>query len=197
MDEPLLPLLALLDSGAECDSLDHQHFVQTGVKLELLEDLITALALNGSLLAKMLLIPPWFWVNHAYAEFQWITNQNLPNTFYTELDDHLPGRMTLFRQKVCKTGKTTEAVAESLRIHNEQELHDIDTRRTAVLHVLPVHLCKEVLIFQNLHNSKEQKVVCSIFNGADAESRMVEIEESWRISMDFHDIWFIYKVSRE
>ncbi|XP_036951279.1 uncharacterized protein LOC119018048 isoform X1 [Acanthopagrus latus] len=206
MDEPLLPLLALLDSGAECDSLDHQHFVQTGVKLELLEDLITALALNGSLLAKMLLIPPWFWVNHAYAEFQWITNQNLPNTFYTELDDHLPGRMTLFRQKVCKTGKTTEAVAESLRIHNEQELHDIDTRRTAVLHVLPVHLCKEVLIFQNLHigtvpahwfrvlmtptlcssgeesqtaNSKEQKVVCSIFNGADAESRMVEIEESW------------------
>ena len=53
MDEPLLPLLALLDSGAECDSLDHQHFVQTGVKLELLEDLITALALNGSLLAKV------------------------------------------------------------------------------------------------------------------------------------------------
>ena len=28
-------------------------------------------------------------------------------------------------------------------------------------------------------DSKEQKVVCSIFNGADAESRMVEIEESW------------------
>uniref|UniRef100_A0A8C2WLS6 Uncharacterized protein n=1 Tax=Cyclopterus lumpus TaxID=8103 RepID=A0A8C2WLS6_CYCLU len=43
-----------------------------------------------------------------YAEFQCITNQNLPNTFYAELDRHLPRLMTLFRQKASKTGKTAD-----------------------------------------------------------------------------------------
>ena len=32
-----------------------------------------------------------------YAEFQWITNQNPPSTFYAEHDHHLPRLMTLFR----------------------------------------------------------------------------------------------------
>ncbi|CAI5669811.1 unnamed protein product [Oreochromis niloticus] len=40
-----------------------------------------------------------------YAEFQRITNQNLPNTFYAELDRHLPRLMTLFRQKASKLGR--------------------------------------------------------------------------------------------
>ncbi|KAL1252218.1 hypothetical protein QQF64_020014 [Cirrhinus molitorella] len=40
------------------------------------------------------------------SEFQRITNQNLPNTFYSELDRHLPRLMTLFRQKASRTGKT-------------------------------------------------------------------------------------------
>ncbi|KAK9523443.1 hypothetical protein VZT92_018385 [Zoarces viviparus] len=79
-----------------------------------------------------------------YAEFQRITNQNLPNTFYAELDRHLPRLMTLFRQKASKTGKTADALAEILKIHDEQEIHDIHTKRTTVLHALPVYLQEDV-----------------------------------------------------
>lgn len=53
MDGLLLPLLTLLESGVEGNFFDHQLAVQAGVKLELLEDLITAVALNASLLAKV------------------------------------------------------------------------------------------------------------------------------------------------
>ncbi|KAM8769735.1 sterile alpha motif domain-containing protein 3-like isoform 1-T3 [Acanthopagrus schlegelii] len=79
-----------------------------------------------------------------YAEFQRITNQNLPNTFYAELDRHLPRLMTLFRQKASKTGKTADVLAEILKIHDEQEMHDIHTKRTTVLHALPVYLREDV-----------------------------------------------------
>ncbi|KAL3974909.1 hypothetical protein ACER0C_023535 [Sarotherodon galilaeus] len=79
-----------------------------------------------------------------YAEFQRITNQNLPNTFYAELDRHLPRLMTLFRQKASKTGKTADALAEILRIHDEQDSHDIHTKRTTVPHALPVYLREDV-----------------------------------------------------
>ncbi|KAE8277811.1 hypothetical protein D5F01_LYC24159 [Larimichthys crocea] len=79
-----------------------------------------------------------------YAEFQRITNQNLPNTFYAEFDWHLPRLVTLFRQKASKTGKTADALAEILKIHDEQELHDIHTKRTTVLHTLPVYLREDV-----------------------------------------------------
>lgn len=54
------------------------------------------------------------------AEFQRITNQNLPNTFYTELDHHIPRLMALFRQKAYKTGKTADALVEILKIHDAQ-----------------------------------------------------------------------------
>ncbi|XP_062341549.1 uncharacterized protein LOC134039601 [Osmerus eperlanus] len=82
--------------------------------------------------------------SEVYAEFQRITNQNLPNTFYTELDRHLPRLMTLFRQKASKTGKTADALAEMFKVHDAQELHDIHTTRTTVLHALPVYLREEV-----------------------------------------------------
>ncbi|KAJ3615271.1 hypothetical protein NHX12_018839, partial [Muraenolepis orangiensis] len=79
-----------------------------------------------------------------YAEFQMVTNRNLPNTFYAELDRHIRRLMTLFRQKATKTGTTAVALADILRIHDEQEIHDIHTRRTTVLHALPVYLNEEV-----------------------------------------------------
>ncbi|KAJ4921968.1 hypothetical protein JOQ06_027784 [Pogonophryne albipinna] len=75
-----------------------------------------------------------------YAEFQRITNQNLLNTFYAAFDRHLPRLMAIFRQKASKSGKTAEALAEILKIHDEQELHDINTRCTSVIHALPVYL---------------------------------------------------------
>ncbi|KAJ0066598.1 hypothetical protein NL108_015485, partial [Boleophthalmus pectinirostris] len=55
-----------------------------------------------------------------YAEFQQITNQNLPNTFFGELDHHIPQLMALFRQKASRTGKTADALANILKIHDEQ-----------------------------------------------------------------------------
>ena len=55
-----------------------------------------------------------------YAEFQRITNHNLPNTFYAAFDRHLPRLMVIFRQKASKTGKTAEALSEIFKIHDEQ-----------------------------------------------------------------------------
>ncbi|XP_033947886.1 sterile alpha motif domain-containing protein 3-like isoform X2 [Pseudochaenichthys georgianus] len=78
--------------------------------------------------------------SEVYAEFQRITNQNLPNTFYAAFDRHLPRLMAIFREKASKTGKTAEALADIFKIHDEQELHDINTRRTTVIHALPVYL---------------------------------------------------------
>ncbi|CAM4607638.1 unnamed protein product [Leuciscus chuanchicus] len=71
--------------------------------------------------------------SEVYAEFQRITNQNLHNTFYSELDRHLPRLMTLFRQKAGRTGKTSDALTEILKIHDAQEFHDIHTKRVTVL----------------------------------------------------------------
>ncbi|KAK0133442.1 hypothetical protein N1851_031037 [Merluccius polli] len=56
-----------------------------------------------------------------YAEFQRITNQNLPNTFYAELDRHTPRLMALFRQKASKTGKTADTLADIFKVHDTQD----------------------------------------------------------------------------
>uniref|UniRef100_A0A673BJB1 Uncharacterized protein n=1 Tax=Sphaeramia orbicularis TaxID=375764 RepID=A0A673BJB1_9TELE len=77
--------------------------------------------------------------SEVYAEFQHITNQNLPNTFYAELDRHSPRLMTLFRQKASRMGKTADALSDIFK-----ELHDVHTRRITILHALPVYLRDEV-----------------------------------------------------
>ncbi|KAF4116263.1 hypothetical protein G5714_003752 [Onychostoma macrolepis] len=61
------------------------------------------------------------------AEFQRITNQNLTNTFYAELDRHSFRLMTLYRQRAAKTGKTADALAEFLRGHDLKDQHDVHT----------------------------------------------------------------------
>ncbi|KAK0143413.1 hypothetical protein N1851_018450 [Merluccius polli] len=66
---------------------------------------------------------PALW-SEVYAEFQRVTNQNLPNTFYAEHDRHTPRLMTLFRQKASKTGKTADALADIFKVHDEQD--DLD-----------------------------------------------------------------------
>ncbi|MGH0167876.1 UNVERIFIED_CONTAM: hypothetical protein FKN15_060720 [Acipenser sinensis] len=58
--------------------------------------------------------------SQVYSEFQRITNQNLPNIFYEELDRHTLRLMTLYRQRASKTGKTSDALADILRIHDLQ-----------------------------------------------------------------------------
>ncbi|XP_076850659.1 adhesion G protein-coupled receptor L3-like [Brachyhypopomus gauderio] len=82
-----------------------------------------------------------------YAEFQRITNQNLPNKFYAQLDHYTPRLMTMFRQKASKTGRVSDALVDILKAHDEQELHDVHTRRTTVLRALPVLLREDVLGF--------------------------------------------------
>lgn len=82
--------------------------------------------------------------SQVYAEFQRITNQNLPNTFYAELDRHAPRLMAIFRQKASRTGKTADALAAIFKVNDSQELHDVHTRRTTVLHALPVYLHEDM-----------------------------------------------------
>ncbi|KAI4829931.1 hypothetical protein KUCAC02_001591 [Chaenocephalus aceratus] len=77
--------------------------------------------------------------SEVYAEFQRITNQNLPN-----------------RQKASKSGKTAEAVADILKIHDEQELHDINTRRTTVIHALPVYLQEDTSGFFRTYTEESE-----------------------------------------
>nr|XP_023679144.1 uncharacterized protein LOC111849980 isoform X3 [Paramormyrops kingsleyae] len=81
------------------------------------------------------------------AEFQRITNQNLTNTFYAELDRHSFRLMTLYRQRAAKTGKTADALGEFLRVHDLQDQHDVHTRRTTVLCALPVYLREDTSKF--------------------------------------------------
>ncbi|MGH0186502.1 UNVERIFIED_CONTAM: hypothetical protein FKN15_033549 [Acipenser sinensis] len=84
-----------------------------------------------------------------YPEFQRITNQNLPNIFYEELDRHTLLLMTLYRQRASKTGKTSDALADILRIHDLQvedsDEPDVDDAPVDILTVVsddtekPIH----------------------------------------------------------
>ncbi|KAJ0065777.1 hypothetical protein NL108_018283 [Boleophthalmus pectinirostris] len=79
-----------------------------------------------------------FFLLQVYAEFQRITNKNLQNCFYAELDVHTTRLMTLFRQKASKKGKAADSLAAIFKIQ-----HDVHTRRTTVLHALPAYLREE------------------------------------------------------
>ncbi|MGH0119226.1 UNVERIFIED_CONTAM: hypothetical protein FKN15_029595 [Acipenser sinensis] len=85
--------------------------------------------------------------SQVYAEFQQISNQNLLNIFYEERESHTLHLMTLYRQRASKTGKTSDALADILRIHDLQNQHDVHTRRTTLLHALPVLLRKDISEF--------------------------------------------------
>ncbi|XP_039455052.1 uncharacterized protein LOC120433221 [Oreochromis aureus] len=76
------------------------------------------------------------------AEFHRVTNINLRNQFYAELDRHTPRLMALYRQKAARTGKISEALRTILNHYDLQETPDVNVKRTAVLHALPVYLRK-------------------------------------------------------
>uniref|UniRef100_A0A668UQS2 Uncharacterized protein n=1 Tax=Oreochromis aureus TaxID=47969 RepID=A0A668UQS2_OREAU len=75
------------------------------------------------------------------AEFHRVTNINLRNQFYAELDRHTPRLMALYRQKAARTGKISEALRTILN-HYDLQTPDVNVKRTAVLHALPVYLRK-------------------------------------------------------
>lgn len=52
-----------------------------------------------------------------FAESHGITNVNLRNQFYCELDRHTPRLTALYREKASRTGETAEALWEILRIY--------------------------------------------------------------------------------
>ncbi|KAG7461525.1 hypothetical protein MATL_G00192000 [Megalops atlanticus] len=84
---------------------------------------------------------PALWMeSQMCAEFQCITNVNLRNPFYSELDRHTSRLINLYRQKASRTGKTAEALREILGTCDLQEEHDVNVRRTLSLRALPVYL---------------------------------------------------------
>uniref|UniRef100_A0AAZ1XTA1 Uncharacterized protein n=1 Tax=Oreochromis aureus TaxID=47969 RepID=A0AAZ1XTA1_OREAU len=54
------------------------------------------------------------------AEFHRVTNINLRNQFYAELDRHTPRLMALYRQKAARTGKISEALRTILNHYDLQ-----------------------------------------------------------------------------
>ncbi|KAL0172493.1 hypothetical protein M9458_032804, partial [Cirrhinus mrigala] len=52
--------------------------------------------------------------------FHRITNTNLRNQFYAELDRHTPQLFALYRQKASHTGKVSEVLRDILRIYDRE-----------------------------------------------------------------------------
>ncbi|XP_016363608.1 uncharacterized protein LOC107705005 [Sinocyclocheilus anshuiensis] len=84
------------------------------------------------------------------AEFQRITNVNLRNQFYAELDRHTPQLMALFRQKAARTYKVSEMLRDILSVYDVQDFHDANMKRTLALRAIPVYLCEEDPQFFNV-----------------------------------------------
>uniref|UniRef100_A0A3Q3FLP9 PB1 domain-containing protein n=1 Tax=Labrus bergylta TaxID=56723 RepID=A0A3Q3FLP9_9LABR len=54
------------------------------------------------------------------AEFHRITNINLKNHFYSELDRHVPRLQSLFRKKAARTGKVSEVLDQLFNTYDRQ-----------------------------------------------------------------------------
>lgn len=91
------------------------------------------------------------------AEFQRITNVNLRSQFYAELDRHTPQLMALFRQKAVRTGKISEMLCDILSVYDVQDFHDVNMKRTLVLHAIPVYLHEEDPQFFKTWNMEESE----------------------------------------
>ncbi|KAE8278161.1 hypothetical protein D5F01_LYC23749 [Larimichthys crocea] len=101
--------------------------------------------------------------SQVFAEFHRITNVNLRNQFYCELDQYTPKLAALYRQKSSRTGKGAEALREMLRIYdleiticNITEEHDINMRRTLALRALPVYLREDDTEFFKTCNGEDE-----------------------------------------
>ncbi|XP_044194551.1 uncharacterized protein LOC122971866 isoform X1 [Thunnus albacares] len=74
------------------------------------------------------------------AEFHRISNINLKNCFYAELDRHAPRLQRLFRRKAARTGKAAEVLSRIFQMYDLQEQVEVHVRRAAVLRALPAYL---------------------------------------------------------
>ncbi|XP_041652493.1 uncharacterized protein LOC121515669 [Cheilinus undulatus] len=89
-----------------------------------------------------------------YAEFHRITNINLQNQFYSELDRHIPRLLATYRQKAGRTGKTSETLRNILQLY-DQQIQDVDIKRTTALWALSAYLCEDDPDFYKTWNAEE------------------------------------------
>ncbi|KAK2872773.1 hypothetical protein Q8A67_022670 [Cirrhinus molitorella] len=74
------------------------------------------------------------------AEFHRVTNVNLKNRFFAQLDQHTPRLQSLFRKKASRTGKASELLDQLFKIYDLQDQVDVHVRRAAVLRALPSYM---------------------------------------------------------
>ncbi|KAI9534189.1 hypothetical protein NQZ68_016907 [Dissostichus eleginoides] len=84
------------------------------------------------------------------AEFHRITNINLKNHFYAELDRHTPRLQRIFRKKAACKGKVAEVLDQLFISYDLQEQGDVHVRRAAVLRALPAYLHEDDSTFLRL-----------------------------------------------
>ncbi|XP_058478838.1 uncharacterized protein LOC131455305 [Solea solea] len=89
------------------------------------------------------------------AEFHRITNINLKNHFYAELDRHAPRLLSLFRKKAARTGKVAEVLDQLFSAYDLQEQVDIHIKCAAVLRALPAYLHDDDSRFLKLWDTSE------------------------------------------
>ncbi|KAK7878214.1 hypothetical protein WMY93_031166 [Mugilogobius chulae] len=92
------------------------------------------------------------------AEFHRISNVNLRNQFYAELDRHIPELFSLFRKKASNSGKAAETLRNMIEVYDKQQVQDANVKRTMILHGLPYYLRegdKEFFKFWNKGQSPE------------------------------------------
>ncbi|XP_051808764.1 uncharacterized protein LOC127535264 [Acanthochromis polyacanthus] len=90
-----------------------------------------------------------------YAEFHRLTNINLRNQFHSELDRHIPRLLAIYRQKAGRTGKVSEALRNILQLY-DQQIPDIDIKRTTALWALSAYLCEGDPDFYKTWNAEER-----------------------------------------
>ncbi|KAK2870713.1 hypothetical protein Q8A67_023240 [Cirrhinus molitorella] len=59
-------------------------------------------------------------INPICAEFHRVTNVNLKNRFFAQLDQHTPRLQSLFRKKASRTGKASELLDQLFKIYDLQ-----------------------------------------------------------------------------
>lgn len=94
--------------------------------------------------------------SQVYAEFHRITNVNLRNTFFSELDRHMPRLLKLYREKASRTGNISQAIRTILQTFDDQEEPDIHMRRSFALQTLPTYLREDGSEFFLISNSQEE-----------------------------------------
>ncbi|XP_065119721.1 uncharacterized protein [Paramisgurnus dabryanus] len=74
------------------------------------------------------------------AEFHRVTNVNLKNRFFAQLDQHAPRLQSLFRRKASRTGKMSEVLDQLFRTYDLQDQCDVHVRRAVILRALPAYV---------------------------------------------------------